>query len=271
MHIKGLGIGSLFAVAALAGCGSSSGSSGTGGSSGKAGSGGSAQSTGTGGGSVAGHGGGGTAGSSNVGRGGNSGNSTGTFSTSVNSGTKLTALSGAQATQLCTDINSFFDNTLTATLCTAQDPDFGLEAAAAYLEANPSATDAQLQATCAQAAVDGGSCRVTGSVDGGIASCDTASIPSTCQATVGDYATCLNATEAAYVQFIAAIPSCGSLTAASLTAYFATDGGGTVGPTEPSSCATIDATCSTSDGGSDANAATSAFVLPQLTSLAKRH
>ncbi len=77
------------------------------------------------------------------------GGKSGAFTTSVPPGTKLTALTPSQATQLCNDLNTYAQGTLTSLLC----KQLGVEAAL-FLEAFQStATDAQLQMTC-QAAYD---------------------------------------------------------------------------------------------------------------------
>jgi hypothetical protein len=115
-----------------------------------------------------------------------------------------------------------------------------------YLQNNPNATNAQIQAACTQADADAGTCLFTANPDGG--TCTLGSFPSTCEATVADYTKCLNDTVTSYKQFGATIPSCSSLTVASLNAYFATDGGGQIGPTQPTECTVFDTggACSTS-------------------------
>jgi hypothetical protein len=233
MHIKGLGLGGLLAIVGLVGCGSSGGTGGTGGSTGGGGLTGSAGTTGG-----AGKGG-------STGSGGSTGTGGGTFTTSVPGATKLTGLSSAQVTQFCADGEAFIKNTYIPTLCSAFTPIEGVEAGYLYLQDNPNATNAQIEAACAREDADAGTCLFAVNPDGG--SCDIGSIPSTCQATVADYTKCINDTTTVDRQFVSTIPSCSSLTAASVSAYLATDGGGQIGPQEPTECAVFDSggACST--------------------------
>jgi hypothetical protein len=243
MHMKGLGLGGLLAVVALVGCGSSGNSTGTGGNTGTGGTGttGHAGSTGTAGNGNAGHAGGGGA----TGAGG-------AFTTSVPSGTKITGLTSAQAHQLCTDGDNFSNRVLLSTECAAIPAGEGLGAARADLEENPSASNADLQATCTAAKADAGVCPLTGDHDAG-ADCDFSSVPSTCTATVGDLTTCLNDEATAFVQFANAIPTCSALTPAILNAFYAADGG-VLGPADPASCAVIESdACNSDDGGTSAS------------------
>ena len=149
-----LGLGGVLAIAALVGCGSSNGIGGTGGS------------TGTGGGK------GGTTGSG------------GSFTTSVPSGTKVTALTTAQAAQLCSDVEGYVNNTFFPAVCRAASALSGPEAAYFELLQNPTASTSELRATCASAAAmdAGDSCSNT-LADGGTETCNISQIPSTCQAT----------------------------------------------------------------------------------------
>jgi hypothetical protein len=176
----------------------------------------------------------------------------GAFTTSVPAGTKLTGLTSAQATQLCSDIGTFINHTFIPNICNESASLSGLEAAYIDLLGNPGATDAQLRADCTAATADAGTSRCTGElVDGGVQTCNVSSIPSTCQATVGQYGTCLNDTNAATAQFYGALPKCNAITAASVTALFAADGGASQGPPEPSTCSMFDSTC-TADAGTAA-------------------
>jgi hypothetical protein len=226
MHSRVLGCGVVLAIAALVGCGSSGG---TGGNTGKGGSTGAAGSTGS----------GGRAGGTGSGGSTGSGNTSGTFTTSVPSGTKLTGLTSGQVTQLCTDIANFA-RAEEPTVCNAEAPFNGLFAADFDLLVNPNATDAELRADCTSASADGGTCSSNGT-------CNIASIPSSCQATVADYTTCLNQAITAELQYFAAFPSCSSITAASLNALFAADGGASASPMESATCAMFDSTCSVVD------------------------
>src|ERR1700690_3035545 len=110
--------------------------------------------------------------------GGGGGGGGGSFTTSVPAGTKLTALTPAQAMQLCNDFSAYERNTLKTVLCDLS----GLLAAAL----SGGTTDADLRTACTQGY---NSCL---SADGGLtttSSCDSTTFsgePSTCQATVGD-------------------------------------------------------------------------------------
>jgi hypothetical protein len=163
----------------------------------------------------------------------------GTFTTSVPSGTKLTSLTPAQGMQLCNDLNTYFQGTLTPVLC----KESGVEAAVFLQAFQSAATDAQLQMACQQAYndclnPDGGATTTTGN-------CDPSSEPATCQATVGDLKTCVDDQTTAYQQLSASLPSCSSLTAAKVATFVSSgaDGGTTTG-NEPASCTKFDSTCS---------------------------
>src|SRR5450432_171030 len=161
-----------------------------------------------------------------------------TFTTSVPAGTKLTALTPAQAMQLCNDFSAYGTKALAAEntgLCKLS----GLLAAAF----SGGTTDAGLQAACTQGY---NSCL---GADGGVtttSSCDSTTFsgePSTCQATVGDLQKCTSDETAATNQIYGSLPSCSTLTAATLASALSADAG--AGPAEPASCAQFDATCDT--------------------------
>ncbi len=232
MQIKGPGLGCVMAIVALVGCGSSSGTGGTGGSTGSGGAG--------------------------SGKGGTTGGG-GAFTTSVPAGTKVTGLTTAQAAQLCNDIESYFDNTFLPSLCQATSSLPGLEDAYLDLLQNPTASNAELQTVCASDAQDGG---CSDFVDAGTDSCDISSVPSTCEATVGDYSKCINDMTTTDVQFYASLPSCSTLTAASLQAFFEADGGSSFDAPEPASCSKFDSTCDV-DGGSGAISNMSRRMMPK--------
>jgi hypothetical protein len=237
MQIKGLGLGGLMAIVALVGCGSSSGTGGTGGS------------TGTGGGTGSGKG--GTTGSG------------GSFTTSVPSGTKVTGLTAGQAAQLCSDVESYVDNSFFPAICRAAMGLSGPEAAYLDLLQNPTASTAELQAACASAAAtDAGNSCSNPLGDGGTQTCNISQVPSTCQATVGDYTKCVNDSTAADLQLYASAPTCSTLTAASLMAYFAADGGSSANPAQPASCSMFDSTC-TVDGGTSITSSMSLRMRPK--------
>ncbi len=226
MRTMGRGLRGVILIGALIGCGGGSSSSATGGSGG--------------GGVTPGGGNSGTGKAGATGSGGTTGTggATGAFTTSVSSGTRLTALSGTQATQLCNDVDNYIDSAVVPVLCGAIRDLLGPKAAYNALVANPSSTDADVRAACVAELAEAGSCsNVDASVQN---SCDASSfvtVPATCTATVGDYATCIDAINPAYSQYGAAVPSCSTLTVASLKAYFAADGGGTLGPADPAPCA----------------------------------
>jgi len=168
---------------------------------------------------------GGTGGSGGISGGGKGGGSaggssgSGPFTTSVPGNTPLTGLSGTQQTQLCKDFTTYADSTLAPALCKLD----GLLAAAF----TGGTTDADVQAACAA----GYSACLT--ADGGsTVMCNQNGAPSTCTATVGDLTSCLNMQTAAFAQ----IPSCSSLTVASLAGAFG-DGGSA---TEPAVCMQFD-------------------------------
>ncbi len=237
MQIKGLGLGGVVVIVALVGCGSSNGTGGTGGS------------TGSGGGTGSGKG--GTTGSG------------GSFTTSVPSGTKVTGLTAAQTAQLCSDVESYVDNTFFPAICKAGTALLGPEAAYLDLIQNPTATTSELQATCASAAaMDAGDSCSNPLSDGGTETCNISQVPSTCQATVGDYTKCINDSTAADLQLYASVPSCSTLTAASLMAYFAADGGSSSNPAQPESCSKFDSTC-TVDGGTSITSSMSLRMPPK--------
>jgi hypothetical protein len=225
MRRIGRGLRGVVMLAALIGCGGGSSSSATGG---------------TGGGATPGGGNSGTGKAGATGSGGTNGTggATGAFTTSVSSGTKLTALSGNQATQLCDDLDNYIDRAVVPVLCGTIRDLLGPKAAYNALLANPSSTDADVRATCVAELAEAGSCsNVDASVQNSCDASSFATVPATCTATVGDYATCIDAINPAYAQYGAAVPSCGTLTVASLRAYFAADGGGTLGPADPAACA----------------------------------
>ena len=168
----------------------------------------------------------------------------GSFTTSVPAGTKLTALTPAQAMQLCNDFSAYETKTLKTVLCDLS----GLLAAAL----SGGTTDADLRTACTQGY---NSCL---SADGGLtttSSCDSTTFsgePSTCQATVGDLQKCANDETTASNQAYGSLPSCSTLTAANLASALSADAG--AGPAEPASCSMFDAQCkgmSMSSGGTN--------------------
>jgi hypothetical protein len=172
----------------------------------------------------------------------------GSFTTSVPSGTKLTALTPQQATQLCTDADNY-TTTLTPDLCKL----LAIETTALTLELSGTAppSDAMLQAACTQAYND---CL---SGDGGFtstSSCDPSTFtsePSTCTATVGDLTTCVNADFATTKQELAQVPSCSSVTSANLISALATIGAeADAGTSMSATCTALESNCDTGSSSS---------------------
>ncbi|MES1165419.1 MAG: hypothetical protein ABUR63_06675, partial [Verrucomicrobiota bacterium] len=136
------------------------------------------------------------------------------------------------------DVKAYEQGSLVVTLCKEE-----AFSAALFLSAfsSPPPSDADLQAACAAAYT---SCL---NPDGGTTTSSncTSNEPATCQATVGDLKTCLQDSNTAYQSATASIPSCSSLTAASLAAAAANGGDAGAGPAEPASCSKFDSTCNT--------------------------
>ena len=234
MQIRGLGLGGVVAIVALVGCGSS-GTGGTGGSTG----------TGTGGGTGSGTG--GTTGSG------------GPFTTSVPSGTKVTGLTAAQAAQLCSDVESYVDNNFFPAICRARlrAPGAGSRRISTSSRIPPRALPSCEQPARAPP-------RWTPAT-----AARTASMPALRPATSRSFRRparrpwvttrgVSTIRTAADLQLYTSAPNCSTLTAASLMAYFAVDGGSS-NPPEPASCSTFDSTCKV-DGGTVVMPATSLSV-----------
>jgi hypothetical protein len=174
-----------------------------------------------------------------------SGGGGGGFSTSVPGGTKLSSLTTAQATQLCTDLTTY-ENTQSTTQTAEFCKPSGIDAAAtAQASSSTMLSDPQLQAACtagysACTSLDGGI--------GGGADCDSATFagePTTCTSSVSDVQKCISDMNAANATYYGALPSCGALTAATLASAEAAlngDGGGS-NPVDPASCMPIEANC----------------------------
>lgn len=223
MQITAPGLGAIIAVAGLVGCGGGAGSGGAAGTAGRA--------------EMAGNGGGqgiaGSPGTAGSGAGG-------AFTTGLGSGTKLSGLSGGQATQLCSDFNAYLQKTLVPTYSCKLAGVFGAISATG-------GSDADLQAACAVAY---NACMA---LDGGVptSGCTTSNLLSnsaTCVATVGDLTTCLDDQGNEYAQ----LPRCSVLTAASL-AGLTVDGGALSGP---ASCAIFESGGTCSDGVAPAGGTT---------------
>jgi hypothetical protein len=162
-----------------------------------------------------------------------------TFATSVDGDVPLNGLTPSQATQLCADINAA-TGSLQALYCSAVNEGFAVNAAYLYLQGNPSASAAALQAKCASylQGEQSSGCTVPS------ATCDVSVIgnnSAACAATVSDEVTCVNETAMINQAFFNATPGCSSLSASVLNRYFA-DGGAfdtyNVAPMSPS-CAAL--------------------------------
>lgn len=155
--------------------------------------------------------------------GGGSGGAPGyTFATSVDGGVPLNGLTPSQATQLCSDVNAAAGS-LQTTYCNAVNQGFAVNAAYLYLQDNPGASTATLQARCASYLQGEQSSGCTAPS----ATCDASAIrnnSATCAATVSDEVTCINENAMIDQAFLNATPACTSVSASVLGRYFA-DGG----------------------------------------------
>jgi hypothetical protein len=168
---------------------------------------------------------------------GGGGNNGGGFTTSVSGSKMLSGLSPADQTQLCSDGQHY----VTTTVAPAQCKELGLLTALELSAANSSTTDAQLQAACTSGY--NGCVTDLANPDGGAPTCNFAALTSgNCTATVAELAACLSDTGRAEAQVASAIPSCSTLTSASLNAAV-TSGGDAGNPANPPSCVTLDTKC----------------------------
>jgi hypothetical protein len=150
-------------------------------------------------------------------------------------GTKtLKDLTPAELATLCSDSANYFRTHVTSTCKLA-----GFTVAALAAGFNPTITDAQLQALCNQGVA---SCNSGGGADAGSSSQTCDPPPATCTATVSEYSACLTDDAAAINSAFGSIPSCSSLTRASLTASSADAGTGPTATT-PASCTTLETKC----------------------------
>jgi hypothetical protein len=157
----------------------------------------------------------------------------GSFTTSVPSDTRLSALTSAQQAQICADEEHYLsEGTFFSNLCQIKT----LQTLSGAI--NEPLTDAQLQAGCAS---DYTSCL---SVDGGITgsgtTCNLSNVGSQCTGTVGDYVTCSNDDIAKISQLAASLPSCSTITASTLAAAAASIQGDAGLNASPAGCAPID-------------------------------
>jgi len=154
--------------------------------------------------------------------GGSIGSAGGPFTTSVNGSVRLNDLSSAQAIQICNDVNAANTATLKPTHCAKDSHANALFAANQYLQDNPTATDASLQAECSQVLTvnEGYTCS-------DVAICDATTIASNspyCTATVADIVKCINENDAITRNLLAATPDCETVTMSSVSAYSAPGG-----------------------------------------------
>ena len=146
-----------------------------------------------------------------------------TFATSVDGGALLNDLTPAQATQLCADINHLVtDGGLEAAYCNALNLSFAVNSAETYLQDNPSASTATLQAKCSSylELEQSGTCTP-------IAACDLSTIgtqPAACMATVSDAVTCINENGMTAEALAKVTPGCTSLSATVLNRFYAAGG-----------------------------------------------
>jgi hypothetical protein len=170
---------------------------------------------------------GGTGGAAGGGTGGDS------FTTSVPSDTRLSILTPAQQAQICADEEHYLgEGTFFSNLCQIK----ALQAISGAL--NEPLTDAQLQAGCAS---DYTSCiSADGGVTGSGTTCNLSNVGSQCTGTVGDYVTCSNDEIGKINQLAASLPSCSTITAATLATAAAAIQGDAGFNTSPAGCAPID-------------------------------
>ena len=145
-----------------------------------------------------------------------------TFATSVDGGVPLNALTPSQATQLCADVNAASGG-LQTMYCNAVNQGFAVDGANTYLQDNPGASTATLQATCESflKGQQSSGCVVPAAM------CDVSLIrnnSAACAATVSDEVTCINENAMIDEAFLNATPGCTSVSASVLNRYFA-DGG----------------------------------------------
>ncbi|MBN1608189.1 MAG: hypothetical protein JW940_16265 [Polyangiaceae bacterium] len=200
------------AAMATAGCSSSGETAGTGGTESTGGSSSSGGTVGTGGTES-------TGGSSSSTGGGTSGGSV----TSLSGTVALSALTAAEAAQLCSDAVAYYRSAIDrASLCKWQGLAFGVSSSAP--------TDAKLQENCA------GQETTCLQADPQSASCS--EIPSPCTATVAEYSACITDQAAAFTQGVSTLPGCATVTTADKPALWEF-----MTAELPASCTLLDATC----------------------------
>jgi hypothetical protein len=193
-----------------------------------------------------------------------SSNSSGGFSTSAPGGSALEALSPAQTTQLCDDLDAYFTKLVTSpSACQT----IGAFAAGEYAAANPTAADQALQQFCAGAVAacaippaDAGNANASaiahpdaagtdagradagrtdaGPSDAGPPAGTRCGSTAGCTATVSQVSACANDSGPALAKLEAMFPACSMVTRAKL-ATLQLD----AGRTEPTSCTVLDNEC----------------------------
>lgn len=143
------------------------------------------------------------------------------FATGVNSNSLLADLTTQQATQLCDDVTRANTATLAPTLCESSNQFGALNVSSIYLEQHPMASDADLRTECTYILNLPDYCGPAVTCDAGYLVENTTD---NCTATVADIADCVNGNDALYRGLLAASPPCDTVTASSVTAYFAPGG-----------------------------------------------
>ncbi len=160
--------------------------------------------------------------------------SEGTFSTSVAATALLGDLSSAQETQLCNDLHVF-----SATTVYKNAVEGGCRLSGIIIAGLSHAqSDSDAEAACMNAY---DSCKTDPASTNALSETNFAcyGVSTSCKATVGQFAACLNDSFAALSQELAVLPTCSNLTRAGL----AGDAGFPVTLPQPSSCATFVTNC----------------------------
>lgn len=162
------------------------------------------------------------------------GGSSSTFSSGVAPDKTLGTLTPSELAQICQSANAFSQTHLKEASCRI--------AGVLLASFTGGASDQALQAACKMAYDQCESGQLDGADGGSSSTTDSCMAPpATCTATVAELESCYNAAIGAINQATAAIPSCASLTQASLsTAQTASNLDNTE---EPAACKTVDAKC----------------------------
>jgi hypothetical protein len=168
---------------------------------------------------------------------GSGGPPAGTFATSVDGGA-LTGLTTGQATQLCAEINNAgADGGLEATFCNDFNLAFAVNWVWSYVQHNPGTSTAMLQSMC-ESYLQGeqsGACTP-------VAGCDVSLFgnqPAACVATVSDVVACINEYAMLGAKLANSGPSCASVSATTLSRYYADGGAFDKYNVNPASCAPL--------------------------------